>query len=110
MARKPRKLERDLTGNSVDVLNAIRNGASTDYQKAVPYATNDAGVIRKIGSVLLDFPLLYNEFINGLINRVGKVIFASNQYWKNPFGWANKGVLDYGETVEEIFVDIAKHK
>ena len=108
MARKPRKLERDLTGNSVDVLNAIRNGASTDYQKAVPYATNDAGVIRKIGSVLLDFPLLYNEFINGLINRVGKVIFASNQYWKNPFGWANKGVLDYGETVEEIFVDIAK--
>ena len=108
MARKPRKLERDLTGNSVDVLNAIRNGASTDYQNAVPYATNDAGVIRKIGSVLLDFPLLYNEFINGLINRVGKVIFASNQYWKNPFGWANKGVLDYGETVEEIFVDIAK--
>ena len=108
MARKPRKLERDLTGNSVDVLNAIRNGASTDYQKAVPYATNDAGVIRKIGSVLLDFPLLYNEFINGLVNRVGKVIFASNQYWKNPFGWANKGVLDYGETVEDIFVDIAK--
>ena len=108
MARKPRKLERDLTGNSVDVLNSIRNGASTDYQKAVPYATNDAGVIRKIGSVLLDFPLLYNEFINGLVNRVGKVIFASNQYWKNPFGWANKGVLDYGETVEDIFVDIAK--
>lgn len=108
MARKPRKLERDLTGNSVDVLNAIRNGASTDYQKAVPYATNDAGVIRKIGSVLLDFPLLYNEFINGLVNRVGKVIFASDQYWKNPFGWANKGVLDYGETVEDIFVDIAK--
>ena len=108
MARKPRKPERDLTGNSVDVLNAIRNGASTDYQKAVPYATNDAGVIRKIGSVLLDFPLLYNEFINGLVNRVGKVIFASNQYWKNPFGWANKGVLDYGETVEDIFVDIAK--
>ena len=108
MARKPRKLERDLTGNSVDVLNAIRNGASTDYQNAVPYATNDAGVIRKIGSVLLDSPLLYNEFINGLINRVGKVIFASNQYWKNPFGWANKGVLDYGETIEDIFVDIAK--
>ena len=108
MARKPRKLERDLTGNSVDVLNAIRNGASTDYKNAVPYATNDAGVIRKIGSVLLDSPLLYNEFINGLINRVGKVIFASNQYWQNPFGWANKGVLDYGETVEEIFVDIAK--
>lgn len=108
MARKPRKLERDLTGNAVDVLNAIRNGASAEYQKAVPYATNDAAVIRKIGSILIDFPLLYNEFANGLINRVGKVIFATDMYWKNPFGWANKGVLDYGETVEEIFVDIAK--
>ncbi len=108
MARKPRQLERDLTGSPVDVLNAIRNGASADYKNAVPYATNDAAVIRKIGAVLIDFPVLYNEFINGLINRIGKVIFASDQYWKNPFGWANKGVLDYGETVEEIFVDIAK--
>lgn len=108
MARKPRQLERDLTGNPVDVLNAIRNGASADYQNAVPYATNDANVIRKIGAILIDTPLLYNEFLNGLINRIGKVIFANDQYWKNPFGWANKGVLDYGETVEDIYVDIAK--
>ena len=81
MARKPRKLERDLTGNAVDVLNAIRNGASAEYQKVVPYATNDAAVIRKIGSILIDFPLLYNEFANGLINRVGKVSFATDMYW-----------------------------
>ena len=108
MARKPRKLERNLTGNSVEVLNAIRNGASTDYQDAVPEATNDASVIRQIGNVLLDTPLLFNEFVNGLINRIGKVIFASDQYWENPLGWVNKGVLDFGETVEEIFVDIAK--
>lgn len=108
MARKPRQLERDLTGSPAEVLNAIKNGASTDYQKAVPFATNDANVIRKIGAVLIDNPIFYNEFINGLVNRIGKVIFASDQYWKNPFGWANKGVLDYGETVEDIFVDIAK--
>lgn len=108
MPRKPRNLERDLQGNAVEVLNAIRNGATADYQNAVPYATNEAGVIRQIGAVLVDNPILYNEFINGLVNRIGKVIFASEQYWKNPFGWANKGILDFGETVEEIFVDIAK--
>lgn len=108
MARKPRKLERNLTGNSVEVLNAIRQGASVNYQNAVPEATNEAGVIRQIGAVLIDNPLLYNEFVNGLINRIGKVIFASDQYWENPLGWVNKGVLDYGEHVEEIFVDIAK--
>ena len=108
MARKPRQLERDLTGSPTAVLNAIRNGASTDYKDAIPVATNDAGVIRTIGAVLLNNPIFYNEFINGLVNRIGKVIFASDQYWENPLGWVNKGVLDYGETVEEIFVDIAK--
>lgn len=108
MPRIPKKIDRNLTGNSVAVLNAIRNGASTDYQAAVPVATKDAGTIRQIGAVLLNTPLLYNEFVNGLINRIGKVIFASDQYWDNPLGWVNKGVLDFGETVEEIFVDIAK--
>lgn len=108
MPRIPKKIDRNLTGNSVAVLNAIRNGASTDYKSAVPVATKDAGTIRQIGAVLLNTPLLYNEFVNGLINRIGKVIFASDQYWDNPLGWVNKGVLDFGETVEEIFVDIAK--
>lgn len=108
MARKPRKLERNLTGSPIEVLNAIRNGASTDYQDAVPFATDDANVIRQIGAIILDNPIFYNEFLNGLVNRIGKVIFASDQYWENPLGWVNKGVLDFGETVEDIFVDIAK--
>ena len=108
MPRIPKKIDRDLTGNSVDVLNAIRNGASTDYKNAVPVATKDAGVIRQIGALLLNTPILYNEFMNGLVNRIGKAIFASDQYWDNPLSWVNKGVLDFGENVEEIFVDIAK--
>ena len=108
MAKKPRKLERDLTGSPEEVLNAIRNGASTDYQNAVPIATNDANVIRQIGAILLNNPVFFNEFANGLINRIGKVIFASDMYWDNPLGWVNKGVLDYGETVEEIYVGLAK--
>lgn len=108
MPKIPKKIDRNLTGNSVDVLNAIRNGASTEYKNAVPVATKDAGTIRQIGAVLLNTPLLYNEFVNGLINRIGLSIFASDQYWDNPLGWVNKGVLDFGENVEEIFVDIAK--
>lgn len=108
MARRPRQLDRNLTGSSTAVLNAIRNGASTDYQNAVPVATQEADVIRTIGAVLLNNPIFYNEFVNGLINRIGKVIFASDMYWENPLGWVNKGVLEYGENVEEIFVDIAK--
>lgn len=108
MPRKPRQLQKNLTAAADQILNAVRNGATTDYQNAVPYATNDAATIRQIGAVLLNNPALMNEFYNGLVNRIGKVIFASDTYWSNPLAWVNKGVMDYGEVIEEIFVDIAK--
>lgn len=105
MATKPRIAA--LTNSSVDVLNAIRNSASIDYRKYVPVATPDAEVIRQIGAVLVDAPELQNEFLRALINRIGKVIVTSKLY-SNPWAVFKKGVMDYGETIEEIFVDLAK--
>lgn len=96
-----------LTNSSVDVLNAIRNSASIDYQRYVPVATPDAEVIRQIGAVLVDAPELQNEFLRALINRIGKVIVTSKLY-SNPWAVFKKGLMDYGETIEEIFVDLAK--
>lgn len=98
---------RAITNNSADVLNAIRNEASQNYQNYVPYATPDAAVIRSIGAVLMDFPALRNEFINILVNRIARVIVTSKMY-SNPWSFLKKGELEYGETVEEIFVNIAK--
>ena len=96
-----------LTNSSVDVLNAIRNSASIDYQRYVPVATPDAEVIRQIGAVLVDAPELQNEFLRALINRIGKVIVTSKLY-SNPWAVFKKGLMDYGETIEEIFVDLAE--
>lgn len=96
-----------LTNSSVDVLNAIRNSASTNYQDYVPIATTDADSIRGIGAVIMDYPALQNEFLHALINRIGKVLITSKMY-SNPWSMFKKGVLDFGETIEEIFVDIAK--
>jgi hypothetical protein len=105
MATRPRIAT--LTNSSVDVLNAIRNSASIDYRNYVPLATPDADVIRSIGAVIIDNPQLQNEFLSALINRIGKVIVTSKMY-QNPWSVFKKGVLDYGETIEEIFVDLAK--
>lgn len=105
MATRPRIAT--LTNSSVDILNAIRNNASVNYQEYVPVATADADVIRTIGAVLVDSPQLQNEFITALINRIGKVIVTSKLY-DNPWAVFKKGILDYGETIEEIFVDIAE--
>ena len=96
-----------LTNSSVDVLNAIRNSASVNYQDYVPIATPNAESIREIGNVIMDYPSLQNEFLNALINRIGRVLITSRMY-QNPWSMFKKGLLDYGETIEEVFVNIAK--
>ena len=96
-----------LTNSSVDVLNAIRNSASTDYRNYVPIATPNAESIRQIGAVIMDYPNLQNEFINTLVNRIALVLINSLSF-DNPLSIFKRGFVDFGETVEEIFVDIAK--
>lgn len=96
-----------LTNASVDILNAIRNSATTDYRNYVPYASADADSIKAIGAIIMDYPALQNEFLSALVNRIGRVYITSRMY-ENPLAFMKKGVLDYGESIEEIFVDIAK--
>ena len=50
-----------------------------------------------------------NEFLSALVNRIGRVIITSKSY-TNPLRVFKKGILEYGETIEEIFVNIAKAK
>ena len=105
MAIKPKI--RTLTNNSVAVLNAIRNSATVNYKTYVPVATADPESIRTIGAIIMDSPSLQNEFLNSLYNRIGRVIVESKQ-WENPWSVFKKGVLEFGETIESVFVDMAK--
>lgn len=105
MATRP--IYSNLTSSSADILNAIRNSASMDYQNYVPIATQDAGVIKQIGNIIMDMPTLQNEFINSLINRIGLVYVQSKTY-ENPWQMFKRGIMEFGETVEEVFVNIAK--
>lgn len=105
MAIKPKI--RTLTNNSVDVLNAIRNSATINYRNYVPVATADPESLRTIGAIIMDSPSLQNEFLSALYNRIGRVIVESKQY-DNPWSIFKKGVLEFGETIESVFVNIAK--
>lgn len=96
-----------LTNSSVEILNTIRDNATQNYQNYVPYATPDADSIRKIGTIIMDMPQLQNEFISALVNRIGRVLVTSKLY-DNPWSMFKKGLLEFGETIEEIFVNIAK--
>lgn len=105
MATKPKI--KTLTNSSVDILNAIRNNASTNYKDYVPQATADSDSIREIGAVIMDYPALQNEFLSALVNRIGRVILTSKSY-DNPWAMFKKGMLEFGESIEEVFVNIAK--
>lgn len=96
-----------LTKSSVDILNAIRNSATTNYRDYVPVATPNQDSIREIGAIIMQFPALQNEFLTALVNRIGRVMITSKMY-TNPWAIFKKGILEFGETIEEIFVNIAK--
>ena len=96
-----------LTASSVDILNAIRNDATQAYKNYVPIATQIPSNSKEIGQVLMQFPALQNEFVSALVNRIGLVI-VKNMSFSNPWSVFKRGILDFGETIEEIFVEIAK--
>ena len=95
-----------LNATSVDILNAIRNSASTNYRDFVPKANNSVESIRAIGEIIMQYTPLQNEFLNALVNRIARVIITSKMY-TNPLSMFKKGLIDFGETIEEIFVNIA---
>lgn len=95
-----------LDTNVLNVLNAIRNNASNNYKDYVPPIT-DVSELKTIGTIIMDNVALQNEFLTALVNRIGRVIIASRLY-QNPWARFKQGYLEYGESVEEIFTNIAK--
>lgn len=95
-----------LDGRSIDILNVIRNNASYAYQKDVPKIEKEQD-IPKVGEILFGNPTHSNEFINALINRIALVRMQSATF-NNPYKHLKKGYLEFGETVEDIFVGIIK--
>ena len=95
-----------LNASTVDIINTIRANASYEYQSVVPQITN-ATEIPKVGEILYGYPALANQFINALVNRIALVNVKSATF-NNAYAELKKGYLEFGETVEEVFVNIAK--
>lgn len=96
-----------LTATSPQILNSIRNGIGGTYKDMIPEATNTIESIREIGGIMQQYQPLQNAFMSALVNRIGRVILTSKMY-SNPWSMFKKGMLEYGETIEEIFVNLAK--
>lgn len=95
-----------LNGKTIDILNTIRANASMEYQSLVPSITTEQD-IPAVGEKIVGYPANANEFVNALLNRIALVVIKSSVF-NNPFKDFKKGYLEFGETVEEAFVEMAK--
>jgi hypothetical protein len=96
----------NLNASTLDIINTIRANASYEYQNLVP-EISDVKEIPRVGEVLYGYPALANQFINALVNRIALVKVKSATF-NNDYAELKKGYLEFGETVEEVFVNIAK--
>lgn len=95
-----------LNARTIDILNVIRSNAPYEYQQMVPEVkTSDD--IPKVGEIIMGYPAMANIFLNALVNRIALVRVRSATF-NNMYGNLKKGFLEFGETIEEIFVNIAK--
>lgn len=93
-----------LNATTINILNTIRDNASAEYRDLVPQVVKETD-IPKVGEVLRGYPAMANQFLSNLINRIALVRIDS-MVFNNPYSRLKKGYLEYGETVEQIFVNI----
>lgn len=104
MATRP--VVKNMNATSVGVLNWVLSDAS-GYLAGAPKVQDTVESIRQVGEFINAYQPRQNQFLSSLVNRIGLVIVSSKAY-SNPWQWIKRGTLDYGESIEEIYVNLAK--
>lgn len=94
-----------LNADGMQIFNTIRANLSTEFNDRIPAGTQDN--IKDVYNAMMGYQAGQNEFLSALVNRIGRVLITSKLY-DNPLREFKKGFLEFGETTEEIFVNIAK--
>lgn len=88
------------------ILNEIRQTASNAYQDSVPLATADN--IKDVGERVLSLPdPIMNEFMQNLVNKIGLTL-VDYPVVNNHLSFLKKGRLEYGQVIEDIYVELAQ--
>lgn len=90
-----------------EMLNAIRNEASADYQAAVPVAT--LANLAAVGNPITTYSNTANEFLNVLVNKIVATI-VRRKIWDNPLSILRKEGMPLGMDIEEVHTNPAVAK
>ena len=115
MATIPKKAQ--MNASAADVVNSVASEAGLSN---VPRVLNEGETLadgskatkaqalqslRAAGEAISGFQPNANAFLSALVNRIGLVIINSKLY-SNPWAMFKKGMMEYGESIEELFVNI----
>lgn len=120
MAEKP--TNKKLNAKTPQILNTIRESVGGDFEAGTPHvlsvgdemadgvtATSEDSLmsIRAFGQAIMSNVGWQNAFLSELLNRIGLEIISSKSY-QNPWANLKRGRLEYGEVVEDIFINICE--
>lgn len=91
----------------LSILNTIRANSSEMYKDRIPVATKEN--LTDIGTQILTYENLQNEFIGALVNKIAFTIVSSRRF-KNPLAVLKTGRKEFGNTIEEAHINPAKDK
>jgi len=104
MATRP--VVKNLNATSVGIINWVL-AEESGYLAGAPLAKDTVQSIKQVGEFINAYQPRQNQFLSALVNRIALVIIASKAY-KNPWSFTKRGTIDAGETIEEIYVNLAK--
>lgn len=68
---------------------------------------DDTRSLHAIGDFIMNYQPYQNAFVNAMVNRIAMTLVTS-RLWSNPWAIFKQGYMEFGETIEEVFVNIAK--
>lgn len=120
MAEKP--TNKKLNAKTPQILNTIRESVGGTFEAGTPHvlsvgdemadgvtATSEDSLmsIRAFGQAIMSNVGWQNAFLSELLNRIGLEIISSKSY-QNPWANLKRGRLEYGEVIEDIFINICE--
>lgn len=105
--KSPTTLQK-VTNDPVALMQGVRAAmtrANPSLEDRLPEVTVDN--LRDFGSAIMSYQPAQNEFVDTLVNLIGK-IWITYRLFTNPLRILKKGILEYGDTVEMVYVNVAK--
>lgn len=90
--------------NNEQIIKAVSQELTTDIATQIEGKSSV-----ELLAVFDDYPNVKNAFVNTLTNKVAKSVIFS-KIFSNPLKELKKGKVEYGESIEELFVQMAMAK